>query len=158
MLPHSAILSRFWANQSLLFLFNAACLSGEATNTNLIIFGLTRSWPVPDPFRAQTHDQTMHTVWKLFTKVIYTLSLPLEWMHKQIHLTNLWTSFEATHWTKISYSHFWYVLFFFRGQLFDNILLIEDKLKLQHALTSSGPDLPIYFLRLDFQTSYAVFQ
>jgi hypothetical protein len=45
-----------------------------------------------------------------------------------------------------------------RGQLFDNILLIEDKLKLQHALTSSGPDLPIYFFPLDFQTSYAVFQ
>ena len=34
----------FWfrANQSLLFLLNAAVLSEEATNTNVIVFGLVR--------------------------------------------------------------------------------------------------------------------
>ena len=42
MSPHWDTLSRFRANQSLLFLINAACLVGEATNTNFIVFGLTR--------------------------------------------------------------------------------------------------------------------
>ena len=36
-------LSWFRANQSLLFLLNVACLAEEATNTNFIVFGLTRS-------------------------------------------------------------------------------------------------------------------
>ena len=41
MLLHSDTLSWFRANQSLLFLVNTACLRGEATNTNFIVFGLT---------------------------------------------------------------------------------------------------------------------
>ena len=40
---HSDTLFWFWANQSLLFLLNAACLqlSEEATNTIFLVFGLT---------------------------------------------------------------------------------------------------------------------
>ena len=45
--PHSDTLFWFWANPSLLFLLNV--LSGEATNTNFIVFGLTRSG-------LETHD------------------------------------------------------------------------------------------------------
>ena len=40
--PHSDTLSCFRANQSLLFLLNAACLA-EKQNTNFIVCGLTRS-------------------------------------------------------------------------------------------------------------------
>jgi hypothetical protein len=36
-------LSWFWAYQSMLFLLNDACLSGKATNNNLIFFGLSRT-------------------------------------------------------------------------------------------------------------------
>ena len=40
---HSDTLFSFRANQSLLFLLNAACLRGEAPNTNFIVIGLTRA-------------------------------------------------------------------------------------------------------------------
>jgi hypothetical protein len=43
MSPHLDTLSWFLANQSLLFLHNAACLREEATNINFIVFGLTWS-------------------------------------------------------------------------------------------------------------------
>jgi hypothetical protein len=39
---HSDTLFWFLANQSLLFLLNAACLAEEVENTNFIVFGLTR--------------------------------------------------------------------------------------------------------------------
>jgi hypothetical protein len=42
MSPHSDTIAWFQANQSLFCLLNAACLAGEATNTNIIVFGLTR--------------------------------------------------------------------------------------------------------------------
>jgi hypothetical protein len=43
MSPHSDTLSWFRVNQSLLFLLNAACMAKKATNTNIIVFGLTSS-------------------------------------------------------------------------------------------------------------------
>jgi hypothetical protein len=39
MSPHSDILSWFWANQYLFFLFNAACLAEEQQIPNLIVIG-----------------------------------------------------------------------------------------------------------------------
>jgi hypothetical protein len=43
MLLHSDKLFWFRAKQTLLFLLNAACFNGEATNTNFIVLGWTRS-------------------------------------------------------------------------------------------------------------------
>jgi hypothetical protein len=43
MSPHLDTLSRFQANQSLLFLFNAAYLAEKQRNTNFIVIGFTRS-------------------------------------------------------------------------------------------------------------------
>jgi hypothetical protein len=48
--PHSDTLFWFWANPSLLFLLNV--LNGEATNTNFIVFGLTRSGLEPTTYRT----------------------------------------------------------------------------------------------------------
>jgi hypothetical protein len=42
MWPHSDTLSWYRGNQSLFFLLNSLVLSGEATNTNFIVFGLTQ--------------------------------------------------------------------------------------------------------------------
>ena len=50
---YSDTLSWFRANQSLLFLLNAACLTGEATNTNVIVFGLTRPGLEPTIHRTR---------------------------------------------------------------------------------------------------------
>jgi len=40
---HSDTLSWFLANQSVLLLINDACLAEKATNTNFLVFRLTRS-------------------------------------------------------------------------------------------------------------------
>jgi hypothetical protein len=58
MSPHSDTLSWFRANQSLLFLLNCCVLSGEATNTNFIVFGWPDrgSNPWPTAFEASKLD------------------------------------------------------------------------------------------------------
>jgi len=60
MSAYSGTLSRFRDNQSLLFLLNV--LRGEATYTNLIVFGLTRSRLVPTIYHTRgehaNHDIT----------------------------------------------------------------------------------------------------
>jgi hypothetical protein len=54
---HSDTLAWFWANQLLLFLLIGACLAEKQTNTNLIVFGLTRSGFVPMIYRIRgEHD------------------------------------------------------------------------------------------------------
>ena len=61
----------FWfrANQSLLFLPNAACLAREATDTNLIVFGLTLSGLEPTTYRTRgEHANHYATDAVLFTK------------------------------------------------------------------------------------------
>ena len=50
--PHSGTLSWFRANQSLLFLLNAACLA-EKTNTKFIVFGLTRPGLEPTTYHTR---------------------------------------------------------------------------------------------------------
>ena len=50
---YSDTLCWFWANQFLLFFFNDACLAGKATNTKLIVFGLTRSGLAPTISRTR---------------------------------------------------------------------------------------------------------
>jgi hypothetical protein len=58
--PHSDTLSRFWANQSLLFLVIAACLAEkQKKNTNFIVFGLTRSGVEPMIYRTQEWTLTI---------------------------------------------------------------------------------------------------
>ena len=44
----------FRANQYLFFLLNAACLAEKATNTNLMIFGLTRHGLSPTIYLTRT--------------------------------------------------------------------------------------------------------
>ena len=56
LMPHLDTLSWFWANQSLLFLLKTV-LTREATNTNFIVFGLTRSGLKPTIY----HTRGEHT-------------------------------------------------------------------------------------------------
>jgi hypothetical protein len=59
---HSDTLFWFRANQSLLFLLNAACvLNGEATNTNFIVFGLTRRGLDPTIYRTRVEHANHYT-------------------------------------------------------------------------------------------------
>jgi hypothetical protein len=61
MSPHSDILSWFWANQYLFFLFNAACLAEEQQIPNLIVIGLTRSGLESTIYRTgDEHANHMH--------------------------------------------------------------------------------------------------
>ena len=50
---HSDTLSWFRANQSLLFLFNAACLAEKQQITNFVVFGLTRPGLEPTIYRTR---------------------------------------------------------------------------------------------------------
>ena len=59
MSPHSDTLSWFRANQSLLFLLDAAY--GEATNSNSIVFGLTRLGLEPTIYRTQDQHANHYT-------------------------------------------------------------------------------------------------
>jgi hypothetical protein len=63
MLLHSNTLL-FRANQSLFLLLNAACFSGEATNTNFIVFGLIRLGREPTIYRTRDeHANHYTTMW-----------------------------------------------------------------------------------------------
>ena len=58
---HSDTLAWFWANQLLLFLLIAACVAEKQTNTNVIVFGLTRSGFLPMIYRIRgEHDNYLH--------------------------------------------------------------------------------------------------
>ena len=59
MSPHSDTLFLFRANQSLLLLLKYCVLSGEVTNTHLIVFGLTRSGFEPTIYRTRG-EHTYH--------------------------------------------------------------------------------------------------
>ena len=58
-------LSWFWAYQSMLFLLNDVCLSGKATNTNLIFFGLSRtgSNAISSTLEANTLTMQFTNIW-----------------------------------------------------------------------------------------------
>ena len=60
---HSDTLFRSRANQSLFFLLNAACLanSGETTNKNVIVFGLTRPGLEPTIYRNRGEHANHYT-------------------------------------------------------------------------------------------------
>ena len=53
MSPHSDTLTRFLANQSLLFLINAAYLAEKQPITNFIVFGLTQPGLEPKIYRTR---------------------------------------------------------------------------------------------------------
>ena len=59
MSPHLDALSRFQANKPLPFLLNDAC--GKATNTNFIVFGLTRSGLEPTIYCTQDEHANHYT-------------------------------------------------------------------------------------------------
>jgi hypothetical protein len=75
---HSDTLSRFRANQSLLFLLNAAC--GEARNTNFIVFDLIRPELEPMIYRTRgkhaNHYATL-LAWSLTSVIIMKYKLTL---------------------------------------------------------------------------------
>ena len=60
---HLDILFWLWANPFWILLLNAACLavSGEATNTNFIIFGLTRPGLEPTIYRTRGEHANHYT-------------------------------------------------------------------------------------------------
>ena len=60
MLPHSDMLSWFRANQSLLFLLNAACLV-EKQQIPILVFGLTRSGLKPTIYCTQGEHANQYT-------------------------------------------------------------------------------------------------
>jgi hypothetical protein len=60
MLPHSDTLSWFQANQSLLFLLNAACLV-EKQQIPILVFGLTRSGLKPTIYHTQCEHANQYT-------------------------------------------------------------------------------------------------
>jgi hypothetical protein len=60
MSPHSDTLSSFRANQSLLFLLNAACLA-EKQNSNFTVFGLTRSGLEPTIYLTRGEHTNLYT-------------------------------------------------------------------------------------------------
>ena len=62
MSPHLDILLLFLANQSLVFLLNAMCLCKKATNTNFIVFGLTRPDLVPTIYPTQDKHTNHYTI------------------------------------------------------------------------------------------------
>ena len=66
---HSDTLFSFRANQSLLFLLNAACLRGEATNNNFIVIGLTRAGFESTIYRTQGEHANHYA-----TDVVQTVS------------------------------------------------------------------------------------
>jgi hypothetical protein len=60
-MSHLDTLTWFWANQSLLFLLNAACIAEKPTNANFIVFSLT--WPGLEPtiYRTQGEHNNQYT-------------------------------------------------------------------------------------------------
>ena len=74
MSPHSDTLSWFRANPSLLLLINAACLAEKATNTNVIVFGLTRSGLEPTIYRTRGEHANHYTTDAVTTNRAYSQS------------------------------------------------------------------------------------
>ena len=74
MSSHSDTLSWFWANQS----FSLCCvLSGEATHSNIIVFGLTRSGLEPPSTAFQVSTLTITSSMQLpFFDIIIILTWP----------------------------------------------------------------------------------
>jgi hypothetical protein len=60
MSPHSDTLSRFRANQSLLFLFNAVCLA-EKQHILMLVFGLIRSRLKPTIYHTRGEHSNHYT-------------------------------------------------------------------------------------------------
>ena len=59
--PHSDTLSWFRANQSLIFLLNCYLLIGEATNTNVKVFDMTRSGLEPTIYHTRGEHANHYT-------------------------------------------------------------------------------------------------
>ena len=80
--------SWFRANQSLLFPLNAGVLRGEATNTNVIVFGLV--WPLSTTLKASMHANVIvfGLVWPLSTtlKASMHANVSLWFDHDLLHL------------------------------------------------------------------------
>ena len=77
MSPHLDTLFWFRAKPSFLLLLNAAC--GEATNTNFIVFGLTRSGL----------ERTSYCTWGEHANH-YTTDAVQIWLYLHVHIYNPW--------------------------------------------------------------------
>jgi hypothetical protein len=135
MSPHENTLAWFRANQYLFFLLNDVC--GEATNTNFIVFGLTRSGLVPTIYHTRgehanhyTTDGVTHNLIILsvhdegFCGVHYIRYLrdllqqlyPI-FLRKHVFITNRFKSKSVIQYCMSVKFFFFYIIFLFNGMI-----------------------------------------
>ena len=92
---HSHTLFWFWADQSFALSSQCCMLSGEATNTNFIVFGMTRPGLEPTIYRTQgehaNHYATDAVAWLEVCKYIYILTIIpyTQWKKTEVRIHNV---------------------------------------------------------------------